>query len=381
MSTTPSRVRRRPWRAAVLATLLATVVAGVVQAPAQALTVTVADVGVTPSTADLATGLATLRLDIALQSDVPLEDTLVGQFGNEGITVVAERTDGRDWQEGTQIIPETLWWGDLTRVSGTPTDGVWAASVKVSAHWSGPWRLRSLIATSGIENIDADLTGFGVTLDLGTADLPPWKIAAAPAGPVLVVTGKETWVPRVRVTNRATGAGLAAAMGQDSPYDYYPPPAQLPASALTARADGAGYWSAPRIPLTPPDAPTLIVAYGGRGSRGLSFEAEACVRPLVKWQANEKVAVSGRTVTISGNAWPAPSIYAAANPAIHLQRLVGSTWTTMTSARVRDNGRYTLTWTAPGAGTYQVRAYKPGGQVECSTSLGTVLAAVPVTLR
>ena len=53
---------------------------------------------------------------------------------------------------------------------------------------------------------------------------------------------------------------------------------------------------------------------------------------------------------------------------------------TVSTSRVRDNGRYTLQWTAPAAGTYQVRAYKPGGVLPCTSSVGTVLPSVTVSL-
>ena len=86
-------------------------------------------------------------------------------------------------------------------------------------------------------------------------------------------------------------------------------------------------------------------------------------------------------MTAAGNAWPAPSVYPAVNSTVHLQVLTDGRWTTVTSARVRDNGRYTLTWTSPRAGAQHVRVYKPGGALPCRVSVGSVLSAVGVTLR
>lgn len=348
-------------------------------APAAAAAVTVVGVTVVPSAVDPVTGFASVSVELSLESPDPLPDTLGPAMPFETATVFAEVVGARPAAVG-EGPPSVLAWGELTRVSGTATDGVWRATTAATRWWTGEWRVVSVQASEGV--VDPDLDRFDARVVVGTTAAPPWQVAAAPVGPVKVVTGREPWTPRLRVTDRATGLPVVAFVGApDSPFDSFAPAARLPAGSQLGRTDRAGYHAvAPRGVLDDEGTTVAIPVYGGRGSRGFSLEGMSCLAPWVKWQANERFTTSGRTVTASGNAWPAPSIYPAANPAVHLQAFQGGAWQTVASGTVRANGRYDVVWTAPTAGARQLRVYKPGGVAGCRISAGSVLPAVGVTV-
>jgi hypothetical protein len=215
---------------------------------------------------------------------------------------------------------------------------------------------------------------------------PPWVAQPAFGTPVKVVTGNEVWTPRARVTDRSAGTSIRAPWtpwrGGD-PFNL--PQSTLPVGTPLQQADAGGYLTLPAQPVVGAggelDRPFVHV-YGRYGSRGYAWHAATALFPYVKWQANSRFAVSGRTVTVTGNAWPAPAVYDAANTNIHLQRLVNGTWVTVATSNVRQSGRYTLTWAGP-AGQVILRIYKPGGSeyYGLDRSEGTKLASVTLTLR
>lgn len=367
---------------AVAGTLVLAAAALACAGPAQAAdpVVTVVGVTVTPASDDLVDGFATLVVDVALESTEPLADVL-------GPAAVRARpvVDPPAWSTFVEFAPGPISWERVTRVSGTARDGVWRATTEVSPFFSGDWRVTEVADFSTSDPYDSvDVSGFGASTALGTG-APPWRARPAPV-PVRVVSGSESWTPRARVTDRVTGAGVPAPFDD---YNFYAEPhgapwVRLPAGWLRGRADSEGYLALSPRPVVFEDGErsrNVVHVYAGRGTRGLSWEAGTVLWPQVKWQANQRFSVSGRTVTASGNAWPAPAVYPAANPGIHLQQLVGRTWRTVATAQVRPNGRYTITWSAPAAGPQVVRVYKPGGATDRQTSVGTVLGFVTVTTR
>lgn len=380
-------IRTRQRAAGVVVALGLALLPGAGAATAADGTMTVVDVVVTPSADGLEDGFATLTVDVTLESTVPLDDVLAWEMDDRFAVMAEPVTSSRSWVRDGEVVPDVVLWESVTRVSGTPQDGVWRGTTMVSDIHSGSWvvtRVRDY-GTSAFFDL-VDVSGLGAGVDLGPDGGPPWTVLPAPAAAVKVVTGAETWVPRARVTDRATGAGVAAAW-LDYPFYAEPvisPAVRLPVGAVLPRADAQGYLGLTGRPVTSTDGEdsrSAIHVYGGRGSRGYSWEAATVLWPHVKWQANERFAVSGGTVTASGNAWPAPAVYPAVNPAIHLQQLVGRTWRTVATARVRDSGRYTIVWPAPTPGVQWVRVYKPGGVSTAGpyrTSAGTVLAAVSV---
>lgn len=349
--------------------------------------VEVVDVALTGS-GDVSSGFATLRIDVALRSTAGLPDVLLG--GSEGghtDMVDAARVDGTPaWVEPGETLPAWIGWLELTRVSGTAHDGVWRGTTTVSRIHGSTWLVTQLY--DGSPDGWTDLTDLDLTFTVHDGAPPPWAAVPAPAGPVHVVSGAESWTPRARLTSRASGAGIA---GFWLPYNFYAEPTarpavRLPADATLARADAQGYLTLPARRVVSADGEPnreVIHAYAKRGTRGYSWEAATTLWPTVKWQASQEISASGRTVVAIGKAWPAPSIYAAVNRNVHLQQLVGRTWRTVATARVRDNGRYTVEWSAPTAGNQVMRVYKPGGSElgGVRRSVGTTLAAVTVTTR
>lgn len=382
MATGP--VRSVSWGAGT-ALVLASLHVAVAPPPAVAASdLEVVDVGVT-TTGDVATGFATVTLDVALRSASGLDDDLIaGVMGTDDM-VLAERLGPTPLAPG-ESVPVHLGWRTLTRVSGTANDGVWRGTTTVSRVFGGTWLISSLFDDTTTCCTYVDLTDLGRAVELNGGDPPGWVAAPAPLAPVKVVTGTEPWTPRGRITDRATGAGVAGFWLDHNFYaePYLRPAVRLAPGAGVNRADAQGFFTLPTRPVTTPDGEQtrhLVHAYAGRGSRGFSWEAETSLWPHVKWQANERFAVTGRTVVASGNAWPAPSVYEAANPTIHLQHMVGRTWRTVASSHVRANGRYTIEWTAPTSGPQVVRVYKPGGSERNGqiTSAGSTLATVTVS--
>ncbi len=347
---------------------------------------TVVDVTVTPVTDDLADGLGSLRVDVALASASGIPEVLTGGVsGTEPAAVAVPTTGGPAWAASGETLPARIEWPELRRTSGSTTDGVWSGTIEVSPIVSGNW-----LVTEVVDPADPgrylDVRAHGATTTLGSGP-PPWQVAPAPAAAIRVVTGTETWVPRARVTTRATGAAVGGARWLDFPWWTAPvaaPEPHLPAGSALPRTGADGYVTLPATRVVLADgtqARHAVHVYADRGAAGYSWETATTLWPYVKWGLGQQLGASGRTVTATGKAWPAPVIHPAANRTIHLQRLVGWTWRTVASSRVRDSGRYTITWSAPSAGAWAVRVYKPGGIEGPRTSAGTVGPAVRVVTR
>lgn len=266
-----------------------------------------------------------------------------------------------------------------TRVSGTSTSGVWEARARLSSAFIGTWTgyPRSVADV----NDDAAPRGYligarATSFTIGSPEQRPWKVVSAP---VRVVTGEELWTPQMTVVDRVTGRPVPGAFldfAHGRREDDIRPAVRTDVPAI--RADASGSWTGTPEKLTRTDR--VVEVWAGRGSRGLSLETVGCFSPTVKWQANQRVSTSGRVVTTSGNVWPAPSVLRVGD-GIRMEYLVGRTWRHAAVGTVRSNGRYTMTWTPPAAGTYSVRVVKPGSVSICSATAGTTLPGVAVTVR
>lgn len=380
-----SRAALRGTVAGVLVALTAALLPGTGSAAAG---FEVVDAELVPAEPDLTTGLARLQVVLTLTSDSPLPP-VIGVDDDWPTNAFALPVDDAAWQDVSEITPFRLDWGPLTQLDGTATAGRWQALADVSAGYTGTWLLAGVRDPSSPTPIDdtdfVDVTDLAATATVGDPDVGPvWSITNASA-PVRVVTGSELWTERVRITDRATGAGLGGFV--QTSISQFGPPARVPTGTALLRAAPDGSLTVRQSPVVSSSLSTEVSAYAGRRSRGFSLEAMACVAPVVKWQANQRFSVSGRTVTASGNAWPAPSVFAAANDGVRLQQLVGRTWRTVANGNVRHNGRYDVVWTAPTAGTQVLRIWKPGGSEGgtpgggCAYSVGTTLAATSLVTR
>ena len=357
--------------------------------PAAAEPLTVGAVTLIDDQIDVSDGFGTLAVDVELADPEGIPDEITHDIMGDRTVLALEPVEGsRPWDDQSPddppAFPTFIAIDVMHRISGTSTDGVWRASLEVSPYFTGSYLVTRAVISTNTGFHDVDVSDRGATVEIGDPAAPPWRVSQATL-PMKVVTGREQWTARWRVTDRVTGAPISAFMDwtTDLSIEVERRP-QARTRTVGGRADGNGYFTSPFVYTLGPEFDQSIAwgkARASRGSRGFSLESMGCATPLVKWQANEHVAASGRTVTITGNAFPAPSLYTAANPSIHFQVLNGRTWRTVTSAVVRSNGRYTLVWTAPAAGTYWVRAYKPGGsEGACFASTGTVLTAVGVTV-
>jgi len=357
-------------------------VASVASAPPAAAAVTVGEVVVTPAAAGLENGFTRLVVDVSLQSTEPLEDVLSNGHtgGGEEYTILLRRVDDAPWLQDAESADESTGWTTLTRVSGSATDGVWRGTTTAVPGHTGVW----LVTTFGTVTTEAvDLSDRGITVTIGDPEAgPPWVVRPVFGTPITIVTGQETWRPQARVTDRADGSPISAVWTSWAPSGSTLPQPWYPAGSSFRQADAAGYITLTPESVTPEDFPPNVQVYGRYGSRGYAWQGATILVPYVKWQANSRFTVSARTVTVTGNAWPAPSVHAAANRNIHLQQLVNGTWVTVATGTVRDTGRYTMTWTGP-AGHVTLRVYKPGGAFVpggITRSEGTKLAFVTLVL-
>lgn len=280
-------------------------------------------------------------------------------------------------------------WAVLGRSSGTRRDGVWQGSAMLSPAWSGTY-------TVGRIQVDDDLNGTfvfpvenGPTITVSGGDT--WAVTSVRT-PIKVVTGDELWRPQARVTNTVTGVPVGGArVLVVSVFEPWSQRAALSEAPGTA-ADAAGLWTSPvtmRSGVTPGELGELRqLTYGRRGSRGWSMQGVGCVDSTVKLQASATYSAAtlslGQSLTVTGNAWPAPAILQVGGPII-LQRDMGAAgWQTVASVHPRSNGRYTLTWQPSATGSYLLRVRWPGtgGPQPCvDQTVGTTLSTTPLTVR
>ena len=271
---TASRARRigAAMALAVVATLLTA-------APASAA-VTVVAVTVTPARADLATGFADVTLDIALQSTEPLGDVIGPSMFGETATTVAEPLAERGPASGSEILPTLLWWEDLTRVSGTPTDGVWRGTVRLSRWWSGTWVVTRLDGFAGTQRLEAGAVRL-------RGDAPPRRRRGAALGGDRRTARRgagrhrdravDPTVPRHAPSDRLGDRGRGRPRGL--PVRRHPAEAAAPTTYPVGRADRAGYVTGqPQSVAANEQIPLSIPVYAGRGSRGFSWEARRALR-------------------------------------------------------------------------------------------------------
>lgn len=372
------------WRRMVAA--VAAGLAGLLALPAAAVAARAAipapdlvSAGFVTSQVDVGTtgGTNTVVLQVHLRDTADLPDVLQvrsccdpDESPHSGIAYRVDDTPGVSFLE----------WDQLLRVSGTPQDGVWQGTKVVSPAWIGTYRLTRLQIDPGWENADDPFQfpitdGPTVTVTGGAMWAADWS-----AAPLKVVTGKEIWHPQARITSRVTGApvgGARVVIAPEADTWYAHPTVPLQPLPGTA-ADRNGLWTSPTVyPATEPDPLRVTLVFGRRGS-AYSLQGYGCVGYTVKMQASATYS----TGSVAGNIWPAPSILDTQSSVI-LQQDVGGVWQALGSAQARANGRYTIAWTPPAAGTYTLRVRVPGiddgGWCRGRSTAGTTLATTRVS--
>ncbi len=331
-------------------------------------------------------GEGDVTVSVHLRDAEGLPDTLQGYNDEQGgsLDIVAA---GRDVK-----FPEMpfLEWIRLDRSSGSRQDGVWSGTAVVSPAWSGTYKVDSV-------TVDDDNNGQfpfpltdGPTVTISGGERWTANIIRTP---VRVVTGKETWRPRAQLRNTVTGAAVGAAriaivsqFGDWTTQAFIGHGQPAPGTA----ADGTGLWTSPTAYGVSAYREERDLIYGKRGTRGYSMQGLACLDDFtLKLQASEEFAATtagvGRPITVTGHVWPAPSIFGSGASVLLQRNVGGDTWQTIATAPPRDNGRYSISWTAPTAGAYSLRVRVPGTGTgtPCSglQSIGSNLVAVPVTVR
>lgn len=274
-------------------------------------------------------------------------------------------------------------WGRLAQVSGTPADGVWTATVELSAGWSGAYRV------DRVQLIDLDGQAYYLPVENGptltVAGGRPWTLTNVPS-PIKVVTGNERWRPQARITDPATGRGVGGArVAIGTIFDDLADRSRETTSPGPA-ADSSGRWTSPVTYGLDDQPESRYYPYGSRGSRGWSLQGAGCVNLSVKLQGSATYAdttlVDDQPLTVTGNVWPAPSIGPGGGP-INLERYAGAAgWQTVATERARSNGRYTINWYPLQPGDHQIRVRMPGnGNPRCETgTVGTTLASTALSV-
>jgi hypothetical protein len=265
-------------------------------------------------------------------------------------------------------------WAFLELASGTPQDGVWTGPVAVTSKWSGTVR-PSLVAAE-------DENGHRLSVDPGTVvSTPAISVRSSHRPAVRISFSPDPATPGqqvteyVRVTDSATGQpvshaplrlafdnGCAESTGTPATAGFFGTyQAVLPAAQATSNL-GHCAWVEGADPPRPTPWPVIIAS----AFVSIRFRYAVTATPA------RTSAPAGTNVTVTG------SIKPPANKSIQLQRLSGSTWTTVNTARAgSENGAYTVVATPPGRATYSYRVNAPtdasnvGGTSKTFTIRGT----------
>jgi hypothetical protein len=326
---------------------------------------------------DAEQGWADATVSVHVRHAVGLPDTMRPLSSDNTSMVTAGRGGG---------FPGAPWitWPELNRVSGTSTDGVWQDTVRLSPAWSGTYTV------SQVQLTDLDGQSFylpvtnGPTIAARTGDV--WAVTSV-RNPIKIVTGNERWRPQAAITRTQYGIPAAGArVRRGSIFDNLPSLSAL-ATIPGNAADANGLWTSPVMYGVQDGLESRNYAYGGRGGRGWSLQGLGCVDITVKLQASSTYSdtslVDDQPLVVTGNLWPAPSVFGLDAP-INLQRNLGAAgWQTLTTVNARSNGRYTLNWLPLEPGTYELRVRLPGnGGAPCTSgTVGTTLASTTVTVR
>jgi hypothetical protein len=332
---------------------------------------------VTPAV-NVGTGFGEVIVDVHFRDAEGLPDTMGPIAADNPEAVSAGRA---------VILPGAgaIGWRTLGRISGTRQDGVWRGSARLSPAWSGTYTINQVQADDASNGTFFFPVANGPSLTVTGGQ--SWFVTTIRT-PMAVVTGNELWRPRARVTNAATGAPIGGArVLLTTVFEPWLDWAWRGTAPGTA-ADAAGVWVSPTTQrFGDYRGEQRALTYGSRGSRGWSMQGVGCVDLTVKLQASATYSAAalrlGQQLVVTGNVWPAPSIFPVGTP-IALQRDMGAAgWHNVASANPRSNGRYTLAWQPPTTGSYSLRVRWPGGGStdQCKEqTVGTTLAATRLTV-
>ena len=321
-------------------------------------------------------GTSSVAVDGVAVASVPVSFTLAGAPAEAMSVVLVRTTPTWDASAPSRLVSA------VTRVDGTEGNGTYRGTVLVPASAHGGWRVEYVAfdVSAGVPSwLDAiDVSGQGVTLQVAGTHRPRFRFErTVPAYPSTTVTLRGV------LTDSATGRplkGRAVSFGVDNLCVEHGP-----AATRTTDATGRASWTVrmtdhwllcawaplPGTANYPLDyaRPSYGVS-GGRAAFGVRLTASATTAAV---RAGRSTPVTGSVLAPFGTR----SRAGATGTDVRLQRLVGRTWRTVNSARVRSSARYTLTATPPARGRHAYRAWFPTQ----SGFAGTVGRTLWITVR
>ncbi|MGW4942275.1 hypothetical protein ACWEOZ_11885 [Actinoplanes sp. NPDC004185] len=247
----------------------------------------------------------------------------------------------------------------LRLTEGTDKDGIWTGTLPVTSAWSGAVQPIGIYAVdqtyANVLNTDPRMLVDTPSLHVQSSHRPGLDMTFSPEP---APAGKPV-TQRIRAWDTTTGqpwAGLSLRLSFDNG-------CAEPGSVTTVRtrADGtyqrtlsAAQWQWVQCAWVPGvDQPTMpypmtVIASDGGHVRTQRYAVSAA--PAAK------SAPVGENVNVNGRATPLHR-----GKVMQLQRLYADkTWRKVSTAKVRDSGRFTLVATPQGKTTYSYRVYAPG---------------------
>jgi len=376
------RISARPATVAVCAAVTVASLLGVAPGATAAAPQPVASGALQPlaqpsgSVSDVSLGVSAVAVDGVAVASVPVAFTLAGAPADATAVVLVRTTAIWDASAPRRLVSA------VTRVDGTEGNGTYRGTVLVPSSAHGGWRVEYVAfdVSAGVPSfLDAiDVSGQGVTLQVTGTHRPRFRFErTTPAYPSTTVTLRGV------LTDSATGRplkGRAVSFGVDNLCVEHGP-----AATRTTDASGRASWT---VRLTDhlllcawaplPGTATYPLDYarpsygvsGGRATFGVRLSASATAATV---RAGRSTTVTGSVLAPFGTRTRA----GATGTDVRLQRLVGRTWRTVNSAKVRSSARYTLTATPPGRGRHAYRVWFPTQ----SGFAGTVGRTLWITVR
>jgi hypothetical protein len=331
----------------------------------------------TPGTVtDLSLGTSAVAVDGVAVASVPVRFTLTGAPVDAAAIMLLRTTPAWDRSAPGRLVAA------VTRVDGTEGNGTFRGTLLVPSSAHGTWRATVVWfdTSAGVASFTPgiDLTEHEVTLQVTGTHRPRFRLeSSVPAYPSTTVTLRGT------LTDSTTGRplkGRTVAFGVDDTCAESGSTASRTTDA-TGRASWSlkmnGLWAlCAWAPL--PGTSNYPVDYA-RPSYGVSG-----VRAMFGVRLTSSVTAAsvraGRSTTVTGSVlapFGTRSRAGATGTDVRLQRLVGRTWRTVNSARVRSSARYTLTATPPARGRHAYRVWYPTQ----SGFAGTVGRTLWITVR
>jgi hypothetical protein len=258
----------------------------------------------------------------------------------------------------------------LRLVSGGAGDAVYAGTYAFTSAYPGTFSLQLLGAPEGVPALPIYAPA-GTPLVVTATHVPRVTLGAAPSPVALTVP----FVVKGRVYDTATRLGIAGVTVTLSTIcgGY--------CGLATARTNALGYYAFPyrtdyfgsAFPADPHRMYVVVTVRGAQQSDGTRYPIATASLPYVAILVSPRASAVkawrpvGAWLTIVGNVrgWPfSPPYprtdYPAPSCQVALERRTATTsWTKVTTARVRESGRFTLTLRANARGSYLFRVYVP----------------------